>query len=537
MNGTGQIERVLLVHGYSETSLGAYYSVPELLAAQGYTTIVLSAFNSLDDHVSIDDLAEALERRVDFVQLGDLARTAIVCHSTGALVVRRWMLNRIAKNLDLPARLITMAGANHGSTLAEIGKSVVGYLEKIVQAHEFTVGARVLTDLDYGSAFLLKLNTEWLVEWNKPQGPLAKTLLFSMVGDYIGDDKSMLVFWGTHEPGCDNTVRISGANLNYTVMEIDPQATPPKMGYSVPNRTIPHRIIPGKSHFGNVTGILGFTTPTDEAFKLLLRALSVADSEYDELAATWAADNDKTWFENPTADRYGVANPDKQNATVVFDVRDRGGEAVDDCVIAFWDEKELAGDPRAIVLGNPAMAQQVAEAMRSSSGAVNQHSPMHNDVQRSAYSFYLNFPKWSAAEHAVYVEAHSESNVVDYVPVVLRPPHDLGRKLVQPNEFTYVKLTLTREPDHAYTFYGWQPDFSLTLRQNTIWKNGTFPTEYELGPPGAPAGGIAGNPSAQAMPAVQAGNPTVPPPGETRPPGPGSAPSGPWAWLRRIFRG
>ena len=55
---------VVLVHGYSETSLGAYQHLPELLSAAGFDSIVLSAFDSLDDFVTIGDLAGALEMRV-----------------------------------------------------------------------------------------------------------------------------------------------------------------------------------------------------------------------------------------------------------------------------------------------------------------------------------------------------------------------------------------------------------------------------------------------------------------------------------------
>src|SRR5580698_707748 len=89
---------VVLVHGYSETSLGAYQNIPELLSAAGFDTIVLSAFDSLDDFVTIDDLAGALELRVaDLEATGFNVRdAAFVCHSTGALVVRRWVLNRRA---------------------------------------------------------------------------------------------------------------------------------------------------------------------------------------------------------------------------------------------------------------------------------------------------------------------------------------------------------------------------------------------------------------------------------------------------------
>jgi hypothetical protein len=49
----------LVIHGYSETSLAAYARFPEALkeAAPELERIVLAAFNSLDDGVTIDDLA------------------------------------------------------------------------------------------------------------------------------------------------------------------------------------------------------------------------------------------------------------------------------------------------------------------------------------------------------------------------------------------------------------------------------------------------------------------------------------------------
>ena len=57
---------VLFVHGYSETSLGAYFDFPDRLKASmpAVDQVVLAAFNSLDDTVTIDDLAEAMEERV-----------------------------------------------------------------------------------------------------------------------------------------------------------------------------------------------------------------------------------------------------------------------------------------------------------------------------------------------------------------------------------------------------------------------------------------------------------------------------------------
>ena len=124
--------------------------------------IVLAAFNSLDDTVTIDDLAIAMEERVTALGAAWTAGPwAIICHSTGALIARRWLLNRLGKG-PIPTHLITMGGANHGSTLAQMGKSPLSYIQKLFAKQSPTVGANVLTDLDYGSGFLLKLNTDWM---------------------------------------------------------------------------------------------------------------------------------------------------------------------------------------------------------------------------------------------------------------------------------------------------------------------------------------------------------------------------------------
>ncbi|MGD1065583.1 MAG: phospholipase, partial [Vulcanimicrobiaceae bacterium] len=139
---------ILFVHGYSETSLGAYFDFPNRLQQRAKTAggaplvgnVVLSAFNSLDDGVTIDDLADALEQRVS--ALGPTwtdGPWAVICHSTGALIARRWILNRLGR-APIPTHLITLSGANHGSTLAEMGKSVLGYVQKLLLKGSPTVG-------------------------------------------------------------------------------------------------------------------------------------------------------------------------------------------------------------------------------------------------------------------------------------------------------------------------------------------------------------------------------------------------------------
>ncbi len=479
---------VVLVHGYSETSLAAYQHFPELLNGEGFDTIVLSAFDTLDDFVTIDDLAGALEMRVaDLEATGfDVRSTAFVCHSTGALVVRRWILNRRAAAASpdqavLPQRLVTMAGANHGSSLAEIGKTPIGYLEKLISNHVLSVGKAVLTDLDYGSNFLWRLNDEWLTAWNDPQHPLYdQVLAFSLGGDFIGNDKAMELFWATSESGSDNTVRISGANLNYTFLEANPDADPPTITPRVLTQAAPHLILHGYSHFDSDTGILHATDATDAAFQALLTALQTPAAGYAALAQQWQANN-VTW---------AAGKPNDANSTVVFSLQSQAGTPIGDCMIAFWDESQIPGDPRDVTLpperpaganyvppaaetpAEAAMRQAVLNASLSSADAILPNSPIHNDVAIGSYSFYLNYPTWvgdGTRHHAIYIEAVSDSQYIEYRPTIYRPSVDINR-LIQPNQFTYVRVTLNRNPDNEYAFYKWAPALDPQARAAAVWR-------------------------------------------------------------------
>jgi hypothetical protein len=479
---------VVLVHGYSETSLAAYQNIPELLNEAGFDTIVLSAFDSLDDFVTIDDLAHALEMRVsDLEATGFSVRdSAFVCHSTGALVVRRWILNRRAAAASpdqavLPQRLVTMAGANHGSSLAEIGKTPIGYLQKLLFKHVLAVGKGVLTDLDYGSDFLWRLNDEWLTAWNDPTYPLSSQVLaFSLGGDFIGNNAAMKLFWATCESGSDNTVRISGANLNYTILETNPDADPPTITPRVLVRAVPHLILTGYSHFDSDSGILHATVATDTAFAAMLSALRTAAADYDALAQHWH-DNNVTW---------ATGKPDDTNSTIVFSLCNQAGGPINDCMIAFWDEADIPGDPQNITLppqsppgadfappaaetpAEAAMRQAVINASLSSSDAILANSPIHNDVATGSYSFYLNYPVWigdGSRHHAVYIEAVSDSQYIEYQPTIYRPSVDINR-LIQPNQFTYVRVTLNRNPDNEYAFYTWAPALDPAARAAAVWR-------------------------------------------------------------------
>lgn len=418
------VDHVLMVHGYSVRQLSAYGEFPALLSAQGIPSshIMLSAFLSLDDEVTCDDLAAALEDHVTgFEQTGGtITRAAVLCHSTGAIVARRWILNRLARGRPVPSHLVTFAGANHGSTLAQVGRTIIARLFRGI-VEQSSVGAGVLTDLDYGSTFLWDLNTAWLAQ--APALRAAGLRWFSLGGD--GHSAfAHEVFWQVGENGSDSIVRVSGANLNYTVIRADPQGDPPRFQVNAPPAPVAHLVVPGYTH-GAIIG--NVRAATDAPFAALLQALAVADDAgYQRVVDDWAA-RTQTWSQ---------ANPDQVNATIVFRLRDEAGRPIDDSLILFQDQ------------------QQDANAV---SGGMEPHQPIQNGSVPSSVSFYVNYARFMAtAPHVVHFEARSGSPAIDFRDVDYNVA-GTALALLHPNECTYVDVRLARDVENTYTIVPYDP--------------------------------------------------------------------------------
>lgn len=418
------VDHVLMVHGYSVRQLKAYGQFPALLSAQGIPNshIMLSAFLSLDDGVTCDDLAAALEDHVAQFEKtgGTITRTAVLCHSTGAIVARRWILNRLARGVPLPSHLITFAGANHGSTMAQLGRTIVARLFRDV-VEQSSVGTGVLADLDYGSTFLWDLNTAWLVQ--APALRRAGLRWFSLGGDgHAAFAKE--VFWQIGEDGSDSIVRVSGANLNYTVIHADPQGNPPRFEIDAPPSPVAHLVVPGYTH-GAIIGDV--RAAADPPFAALLQALSVSDDAgYQGVVDDWAA-RTQTWAR---------AHPDQVNATVVFRLRDESSRPIDDHLILFQDQRQ---DAHAVSPG------------------LEPHQPIQNAVEPSSVSFYVNHARFmGTAPHIVHIEARSGSSAIDYQDVNYTLA-GTAVALVRPNECTYVDIRLARNVERAYSIVLYDP--------------------------------------------------------------------------------
>ncbi len=465
---------VLFVHGYSEASLGVYSKFPAILqsAMPSIQKVGLAGFDSLDDSITIDDLAAAMEERVSSMIDWDVSDSAIICHSTGALIARRWILNRLADGKDIPSHLITIAGANHGSSLAHLGKSVLGYLQKLVLHHELSVGQGVLTDLEYGSDFLLDLNFDWLEAWNN--GRLSHLYAFSMGGDTPGADPVVKLFWASSEPGTDNTVRISGANLNFSFIDVTYDENETKVIGGYPTRRFPHLVVPNYSHFGNVTGIIGaVSNASDAPMAAVIDALNVTTpAQYSSLEQAWRSKTDD----------WSSKNVDNANSTLVFTLLDRNRMPVDDCMIAILDGNTLGAPATALDPTGPAA---VAAALKNTSGSVLPHSPIQNDTQVGSYSFYLNFARYrDDSPHWYHIDFGASSSLIGqhkypYVPMVFTQPSNLEHTIA-PNEVTYVRVTVGRPTNSAYMIWRLAPNLNLDA---TTFPPFTQSLEFCIAPP------------------------------------------------------
>jgi hypothetical protein len=477
---TGSVDTVIFVHGYSVRDLNSFNQLPSLLQADGIaaTAIYLAGFISLDDYLGCDDLAKALEDRIASLISThgiDLGKTMLVAHSTGALVARRWILDRRAMKKSAPgtatlSHFLSCAGANHGSTMAQLGRTELAHLFRTLTEGQ-SVGKQVLEDLDYGSEFLHTLNREWLDEWNDPTDPLyADTFCFSMGGSDHSFWQNHLT-WQSHEAGSDGTVRISGANLNYrwisvpgenSEYQLDTMAQPaPHLvvelnaeRYSHTSQNAPDTqklVISGANVLDDIAhgfnnpaslvsastlGIVdGVTTSGQRPYTALREALSVQTvTAYEALAQTWGQQT-AAWSQT---------HPDATNSTVVFTIYDGMGNVVNDTLVILRDTGGTIAGVTASLLDN---------------------QPIRNQVSPGIVSLYLNFPAFETTHpHSVHIEARTDTPFVAEA-VADAPLSDNDNHVLAANEFTYVDVLLPRDPNAAMVVYRAADVSTATLTQ------------------------------------------------------------------------
>jgi len=213
--------KLVFVHGWSVTSTETYGELPEVLKREApqelnieIENIYLGEYISFHDEVTLEDIARAFERARK-EKFGD-EKFVCITHSTGGPVVRLWIDLFFVNSLEASpiSHLIMLAPANHGSSLAILGKGKLSRIKAWVQGME--PGDGVLQWLQLGSNEQWQLNLSWLnYEFNE------NTFFpFVLSGEKI--DNHFYDFLNSYlvEKGSDGVVRLTGANLNYQTIKL-----------------------------------------------------------------------------------------------------------------------------------------------------------------------------------------------------------------------------------------------------------------------------------------------------------------------------
>lgn len=290
---------VIFVHGWSVTHTNTYGELPQWLQHQSKEgklgikvgNIYLGHYISFNDAVTVDDIARAFDHAVrdelaDKLQDGE--RFACVTHSTGGPVVRKWMDLYFKNNLaKCPlSHLIMLAPANHGSALAQLGKSRLGRIKCFFEGIE--PGQHVLDWLELGSNMSWQLNENWLDYDCTAHGIYSFVLAGQKIDRQLYDALNSY----TGEAGSDGVVRVTAANMNYSLLKLHQEGTNGEsLVVAKMRRTQPMAFgaLPGCSHSGNKMGIIRSITLANAATHptalWVLRCLQVKNREsYTRLA-------------------------------------------------------------------------------------------------------------------------------------------------------------------------------------------------------------------------------------------------------------
>ena len=263
---------IVFVHGWSVLNTNTYGGLPAALAKNSaaagldieVTHIHLGKYVSFADEVTIDDIGRGFEQAVTQEvgpRLAKGERFACVTHSTGGPVVRKWMdLFYKEQLVQCPlSHLVMLAPANHGSALAQLGKSRVARMKFF--ADGVAPGTSVLDWLELGSDGSWDLNTSWLAY----KAVDARLYPFVLTGQKIDRGFYDILNAYTDEAGSDGVVRAAAANLNYgliRLVQVDKKTI--KLVKDDRSAKTAFGVLPGISHSGDKIGIMGSVSANDD---------------------------------------------------------------------------------------------------------------------------------------------------------------------------------------------------------------------------------------------------------------------------------
>ena len=223
------MEPILLVHGYStdassepnrDSVAGMYGNLPKWLRKEygpkNVFELNVSRYISLEDGIGIDDIARAFDiaLRTDFKHLYDKTFHVII-HSTGALVVRTWIL-KFSGGRQPIRNLIYLAGANLGSGWAHLGRGQLARWYRQFNSGD-EPGVRVLNALELGSSETIDMQVA-MISGGDPIS-VHGVREYVIIGTQPKTSSFLIPIKYAKEDGSDGTVRVSASNLNYNYVK------------------------------------------------------------------------------------------------------------------------------------------------------------------------------------------------------------------------------------------------------------------------------------------------------------------------------
>jgi pimeloyl-ACP methyl ester carboxylesterase len=404
---------LVFVHGWSVRSTATYGELPARLEKElGLTTqhIFLGKYISFDDSVTMDDLALALDAAL--IDMG-LEEFACVTHSTGGPLLRHWYLKYPGNRARLK-KLIMLAPANHGSALAQLGKSRLSRIKAFFEGVE--PGQRILDWLELGSEEQWALNMQWL-DLDRPsqrletcaQGLEAYVLAGNAIDPKLYDHLNSY----TGESGGDGVVRVAAANLNYEFVRLEQSASGELLPTSRRRSPATPLFVLPASHSGGRMGIMTGVEAEGE------------HPSVQAIAEIWKLRNethgDQYWphFSVPEMRKFA-------GSMVVFRVLDDRGEL-------------LSGYDLYLTAGPDASPDALPQGFFI--------DRQRNSRHPGKLTYFLDHSKIAGVPIGFRIEARPDRGLAYYKPAYIAP-QDL-KAIIQPHETLMIEIVLRREVDRA----------------------------------------------------------------------------------------
>lgn len=460
--------RLIFVHGWSVTNTSTYGSLPKSIAeraaekgiALDISHIHLGKYVSFHDEVSLDDIARAFQHALKELphNKGKIEEFSCITHSTGGPVLRHWVDKyygaRKLKALPLK-HLVMLAPANHGSSLAILGKKRVGRIKAWFSGTE--PGQRVLDWLALGSEGQWSLNESWLSY--RP----ARHSFYPFVLAGQGIDTKAYDFLNSYltESGSDGVVRVAGANMNYRYFHLAQTAEPlepnSKVMELVANKRpvrisakTPLGVFHNFSHTGSDHGIMAINSRRAGHRKIaseVLDCLAVNSSaEYEnrrkELMVITATEQ--------ALEPEGKGKAIGRYSMLVFRIRDDQGNVI------------CADDYEIYLLAGPGYEKDELPAGFFVDRQLNQSS--------NSLVYYVNTDKMAEVKQGLFglqVVVRPQKGFAYFAVGEFRSGGIDVDKVFAANETTYIDITMTRQVDKnvfRFTEAGLKPKSFKKLR-------------------------------------------------------------------------